>query len=490
MSNKAGETQDFMSLQTGEIKKAIEDQQKIDARVNGYIAASITQFDYMVNSVIVWFETMPDLETASEKIAGLYKTINTDPLARLIQSSLEEADKIGQESVITIQAVTNKDNFDFPGQPFREAVDFFKAQSMTIANVTKADMLGEVKDALLRSIETGSTIADFRKEVKGIFDNAGYSAIAPHHIDTIYRTNMQSAYQAGRYKQMTDPAVIAARPYWRYVSVMDGRTRPAHAAMNNKIYRYDDPLWQSWYPPNGFNCRCTVVTVSASEMERDGLIVESEAPKTLPDEGFGDRTGRLADLLESTDKQNVAWKERKGQPGPKELGRPLEKGIVDIFWKPSPGKIASLEERIGRENITRTAALDAIEVEYRQIMGISPDEMYGVLRDPLDEVVKVDLTSLAHAMINRENARERYIRYFRDTIEKPYEVIFTEYEAGVTGKTKYRKKYIGLYKEEKQEAVVIVAEIMKDGSIMWNVINAKKGTIDRLRNGVEVLWMQ
>ena len=476
--------QAFSEDNASELDRAIAAQGKIDSRVDYYVAASTQIFESMTNAIVSFLETTPDMETASDALPDLYKKIDTTYLARLIAESLSEADAIGSSSV--------KGSVSFAqwgvGLPFREAMDFFKAQGMTIANTTKADLLGEMKGAIRRSMETGSTLESFRKEARSIYESAGYTALAPHHIDTIYRTNMQSAYQAGRYKQMTDPAVIAARPYWRYVSVMDGRTRPPHAAMNGKIYRYDDPIWQSWYPPNGFNCRCTVVTVSGSEMTREGWKVEKDPPAGWPDEGFGERTGSLADLLDAGNKQDLVWKERQGQSGPKDLGRPLEKSIPDMFWRPSPGKVASLEELISREGMIRTAAIDTIETEYRQVMGISPNEMYAALRDPLDEVVKVDLTGLAHAMINRADRRERYIRYFRDTIEKPYEILLTEYEAGVTGKTKYRKKYIGLYQEKSQEAVVIVAETTKDGSIMWNVMNAKKGTIDRIRNGVEVLY--
>jgi hypothetical protein len=120
--------------------------------------------------------------------------------------------------------------------------------------------------------------------------------------------------------------------------------------------------------------------------------------------------------------------------------------------------------------------------------GIAPNEIYGVLRDPLDEVVKVDISGLAHAMLNRVDRRERYIRYIRETIENPYEVLLTEYEAGITGNTKFRKKYIGLFRETQKEAVVVIAEATQDGTVLWNVMNAKKGTIDRIRNGVEVLY--
>ncbi|WP_237043784.1 phage minor head protein [Pseudomonas aeruginosa] len=58
---------------------------------------------------------------------------------------------------------------------------------------------------------------------------------------------MQSAYMAGRYA-----AAYEARethPYWMYVAVMDGVTRPSHAALHGKVFRWDDPIWQHITPP-------------------------------------------------------------------------------------------------------------------------------------------------------------------------------------------------------------------------------------------------
>ena len=43
----------------------------------------------------------------------------------------------------------------------------------------------------------------------------------------IYTTYVAASYAAGRYQQLTDPELLAERPYWRYVH-NDSVTHPAH----------------------------------------------------------------------------------------------------------------------------------------------------------------------------------------------------------------------------------------------------------------------
>ncbi|SMC28538.1 phage putative head morphogenesis protein, SPP1 gp7 family, partial [Desulfacinum hydrothermale DSM 13146] len=114
--------------------------------------------------------------------------------------------------------------------------------------------------------------------------------LTPWRLDTIFRTNVQSAYGAGRYKQMVENA--PQRPWWLYDAVLDARTRPSHAAMDGRVYRFDHPVWDKWYPPNGFNCRCTVRTLSDRDMERRGLRQSVRPPEAAPDEGFAYNPGR------------------------------------------------------------------------------------------------------------------------------------------------------------------------------------------------------
>jgi uncharacterized protein with gpF-like domain len=72
-----------------------------------------------------------------------------------------------------------------------------------------------------------------------------------------------------------------------YSAIMDDRVRSTHAAPNGKVYPLDHPYWHTWWPPNGCNCRCTVRTLTATEVEERGLAIETEVPESV--QGMGDQ---------------------------------------------------------------------------------------------------------------------------------------------------------------------------------------------------------
>ncbi|WP_193583759.1 phage head morphogenesis protein, partial [Laribacter hongkongensis] len=128
------------------------------------------------------------------------------------------------------------------------------AKAFTVAGVMKLDVLTDVHDALADSLQRGGTLADFKNRLRPILEAKGWwgkgqvvdpvtgeisgRRLTPRRLDTIFRTNLQSAYMAGRYQTMMEN--VADRPWWQYVAVMDSRTRPAHRALHGRIFRYDD----------------------------------------------------------------------------------------------------------------------------------------------------------------------------------------------------------------------------------------------------------
>jgi SPP1 gp7 family putative phage head morphogenesis protein len=133
------------------------------------------------------------------------------------------------------------------------------ARAFTIAKVAAMDTIITVKEALAASIAAGETVEQFIAALPGIMATKGWlGAKGKWRLETIFRTNLSAAYNVGRYKQQMD--VAEARPFWQYIAVLDRKTRPRHRRMHGLIYRNTHPIWRTWYPPNGFQCRCSIRT--------------------------------------------------------------------------------------------------------------------------------------------------------------------------------------------------------------------------------------
>ena len=90
-------------------------------------------------------------------------------------------------------------------------------------------------------------------------------------IDSTYNSN----YLRAEYNFVQSSAEMAAK--WerfaedgdrynlQYRTAGDGKVRPEHAALNGVTLPPSDPFWEEYYPPNGWNCRCTVVQVRKSK---------------------------------------------------------------------------------------------------------------------------------------------------------------------------------------------------------------------------------
>lgn len=95
-------------------------------------------------------------------------------------------------------------------------------------------------------------------------------------LETEYRTANNGATLAARWNDYQENADVM--PYLQYETVGDGRVRDDHAALDGVIKPIDDPFWNTWYPPNGFNCRCTVLQLTAGSVTPDTRISYPEVP--------------------------------------------------------------------------------------------------------------------------------------------------------------------------------------------------------------------
>ncbi len=172
------------------------------------------------------------------------------------------------------------------------------ARAFTVARTAGFDVLADIKDALIESITNGESYEAFAKKLTPTLQAKGWWGKAvdkatgeilktyegtsravelgsPRRLKLIYEQNVQTAFMAGRHREML--AASDTHPFWQYVAVLDKRTRPSHRALHGRVFRYDDAAWGVVYPPNGWRCRCRVKPLSAAGLKRLGVQVSTAA---------------------------------------------------------------------------------------------------------------------------------------------------------------------------------------------------------------------
>lgn len=166
-----------------------------------------------------------------------------------------------------------------------------RAFAFKVAGVAQADLVTEVWQAIDRALRDGTAFEEFQEEVGEKLERAWSGSVASPaaRLATIFRTNVQSAYGAGRWRQMRARAVKQARPYWRFDAIEDNRTSDICEELDNTVRPADDPWWASHNPPLHHNCRSTIHALSEDEAREYG--VDEKAPEVDADEGFGGAPG-------------------------------------------------------------------------------------------------------------------------------------------------------------------------------------------------------
>lgn len=268
--------------------------------------------------------------------------------------------------------------------PPREAIDYFRAKgfkpsfawqdvwqgeharAFTVAKAMQLDVLEDIRGAVDRAIAGGTTFETFKAELEPMLQSKGWwgrqrmvdpltgkerlvQLGSPRRLRTIFDVNLRTSYAVGRWEQIQRTKRL--RPFLRYVAVQDRRTRPEHAAWHGIILPVDDPWFLSHYPPNGWNCRCTVRQLSARDVDRLGGV--SEAPETATRSWINKRTGEEVEVAEGID---PGWDYHVGRAA--DAGRrdaTLEEGLAGGATRALLDKLAA-----ARPDIAHAALRDVV----------------------------------------------------------------------------------------------------------------------------------
>lgn len=321
-----------------------------------------------------------------------------------------------------------------------------KERAFYVAGLAKLDQVNLIHNKLLEALENGTTIEKFKSEIAEVIKKQGWDK---HRIETIFQTNMQTAYQAGRWKGIQRTKDLL--PYLEYSSVLDNRTRPQHSVLHGIVFPADHPFWDSHYPPNGFNCRCTALQLSEYQVQKRGLEVQKEMPSGFdyedprtgikqrivnpqPDPGFANNVGKNwcseftpqeidADTIKDIKVKPKCPKNRSDFSTLYLSGSDCTPPLIDL---PEKNRIQITSKDLLPTNLKDEDYILAFLKEFG-LKDINEDLFYKLKSLPISVHINKDLfiyKSVKNKIMYKanKNGRGQYMKVLAQVIQNPYEI--------------------------------------------------------------------
>lgn len=280
--------------------------------------------------------------------------------------------------------------------PFKQQIAFFREKTnvlteswldvwqaehvnaFMVAGANRIDLVADFREAIRAAVEDGETLAQFRTRFDGIVAKHGwdYNGGRNWRSRVIYETNLRQSYNAGRYAQQMKLAKTLPYIRYRHNDAVQ-HPRPVHQSWDGKIWRADDPVWQTIFPANGWGCQCYTESLSERDLKRLGKSGPDPSPRLTPVEVLvGQRSPggpRLVRTFEGID-PGFAYAPGSGLDtwpagGPKSpktpppLQRTLEQSAQDVLRKSARLPAATAEAML-REIFALRRAQDALQAGY------------------------------------------------------------------------------------------------------------------------------
>lgn len=417
-----------------------------------------------------------------------------------------------EEAVKYFESKGYKISFDWR-QVWQEEHD----RVFTVAGVARDDVLFDIRKSLTAALKEGWSREHWAREItpalkrKGwwgseiVADEDGkarvYKKGNASRLDLIFRQNVMTAHAAGRWQRQQEAK--KERPYLRYSAIMDGRTRPAHRALDGMVFPADDPFWKTFYPPNGFRCRCMVVSLSRREVSPgevrhgEGAMTEREV-ELKPDRDTGEvRTVSVGGyMLDGTPSGRVVYVDPgfSRNPGAGWETWDAMGGLPDIppgvggegtgATAMLPGQLTFADYGLPKaKEIPRQGQPSPVVLPPAKTREEAEELLAATLKLEGDKPRMVETPvgpvlvqrDLIRHMVQKEDAmRERYAAFVLPTLEEPDEIWLTAYADG------FRKRYVAFFREEN---MLLIVRVNRDGSLFWNGMKMRDRDIDKQRQG-------
>jgi len=171
------------------------------------------------------------------------------------------------------------------------------------------DNAKHLTEFITNSLDKGESLKKTIKKLgkQELLDKIGITDNNKYYLETVVRTNQVTAMSAGeRVESLASPYV----DFYEYNAIIDPRTTDICSSLNGIVMKKDDSFWDTHLPPNHFNCRSRVLTLSkdladllkiketgteGAKMPAESFAVDPSKTWSLPTK---DMRQRLADHLD------------------------------------------------------------------------------------------------------------------------------------------------------------------------------------------------
>lgn len=399
-------------------------------------------------------------------------------------------------------------------KPFKEAIEFHRARvpmssdafatlsneaklrAFTVSGLARQSSIVEVYNLAEEALQTGMTMDMFRERLTAYLEANDWASLPAWRIDLIFRQAIGQARAIGRYEQMSDPDVVAMRPFWMYsLGPDDDRTTDVCRRLQGFIAPASSEVWNHIYPPNHFNERHSVVSLSAAQAKSTGRIYEGpdsdqypfvNGGRILPDPGFDAAPG----LLESDGEQLLAeianLAEEIEAKTPADYGLPTLDALPDSAVAELPPLDAPLPVKPTADDLAAAwsrfqAALNMpADADSTVVVDVDGDGVI-VNRQTFDHLLGLDTQDPAHKI--DAAARAQFFSTLRPTLEDPVEVWWSPRKTDA-GTVAFTKVYIGIYRDaESGRSLQVFVVRSPQGWLMWSGYPKDAAALEAVRRG-------
>lgn len=392
---------------------------------------------------------------------------------------------------------------------FDEALEFFRSRVVMTANFardldararTEAFWIGvglqiheieAVRHEIDRAIERGESFQEFRTRVKEQLRSTT-------HAETVFRNATQRSYNAGRFAQMRDPAVLETRPYWMFDAILDSATTETCREADGTVLPATHPWWDANIPPRHHRCRSSIRNLRPSEAKRRGISFQGPSEAEA---GFGAAPGpqdveRLkpnpakvhpAILTRTEQKRAKPRKPRKPKKKPGAFETPAEHHDPKHWEKHFAAQYGDAAPAVGWGRAMHERALDRpwseileeanrlTQIRHPMFLDGTVRDMLGVMRDAdpsasprgmaadLSPNIRNALSLLEHTRTIKPHTRVKLVRTDRKALSGVQERVQTFYRTMLDDsapwaekwKTRLYKSHIRAYATPQRRHVVV-----------------------------------